>query len=109
MDNAPFLSARFDKLITRLPAPYRYGRAPYLVFFVSIIIALLVLDMFITPYINTVGVTISLALFLAFLFVLVYWGVPLAPIIHMGTAASAAMLCYVAWHAGGVFSPVWRG
>ena len=105
MDNAPFLSARFNKLIARLPAPYRYGRAPYLVFFVSIIIALLVLDMFITPYPNTVGVTIALAIFLAFLFVLVSWGVSLASIIHMGTAASAAMLCYLAWQAGGVFFP----
>ena len=99
------LQQGFERLVARLPAPYRDGKMPYIVFFVGVVITVLLVYSAISPYQNATPLFLSMAAWLLLLLVLVGRGMPLSWGVHMGTAAGAALLLYAVWNAGGVFSP----
>ena len=100
-----WLQQGFERLVARLPAPYREGKMPYIVAFVSVVITILLVYSAISPYQNATPLFLSMAAWLLLLLVLVNWGMPLSLGVHLGTAAGAAVLLYAVWNAGGVFSP----
>ena len=95
----------FERFVAFLPGPYREGKAPYIVFFVGLVIAILLVYSAISPYQNATPLFLSMAAWLAFLLVLFNFGMPLSWGVHLGTAAGACVLAYAVWNAGGVFSP----
>ena len=99
------LQQKFERLVARLPAPYREGKMPYIVFFVGVVIAILLVHSAISPYHNATPLFLSMAAWLSLLLVLVNFGMPLSWGVHLGTAAGACVLTYAVWNAGGVFSP----
>ena len=99
------LQSGFERLVVRLPVAYREGKMPYIAFFVSAIIAILLVYSAISPYHNATPLFLSMAVWLSLLLVLVNFGMPLAWGVHLGTAAGACVLAYAVWNAGGVFSP----
>lgn len=99
------LQQGFDRLVARLPAPYREGKMPYIVFFVTVVITILLLYSAISPYQNATPLFLSMAAWLSLLLLLINFGMPLSWGVHMGTLAGAVMLTYAVWNAGGVFSP----
>ena len=99
------LQQRFEQLVARLPAPYREGKMPYIVFFVGVVISILLVYSAISPYHNATPLFLSMAAWLSLLLVLVNFGMPLSWGVHLGTAAGACVLAYAVWNAGGVFSP----
>ena len=99
------LQRRFEWLVARLPAPYREGKMPYIVFFVSVVITILLVYSAISPYQNATPLFLSMAAWLATLLLLINFGMPLSWGVHLGTAAGACVVTYAVWNAGGVFSP----
>ena len=100
-----FVQRRFEKLVARLPVPYREGKMPYIVSFVTLVITILLVYSAISPYQNATPLFLSMAAWLLLLLVLAGRGMPLSWGVHLGTAAGAAVLLYAVWNAGGVFSP----
>jgi signal transduction histidine kinase len=92
-------------LVQHLPRAYRQGKMPYIFFFVSVIIAVLMIYAAISPYRHAVALFNGMAAWLVLLLLLVNHGMPLNWGIHMGTGAGALMLLYAVYSAGGVFSP----
>ena len=92
-------------LVQHLPRAFRHGKMPYIFFFVTVIIAVLLLYSLISPYRNAAVLFNSMAVWLVILLVLINRGMPLTWAVHMGTAAGAFVLFYSAYSAGGVFSP----
>lgn len=105
VNKAQLLTTRFEQVMARLPAPYRVGKMPYVLSFVTLVITVLLLYVAISPYQNASLMFLSMAIFLAFLVGLVNFGMPLSWGVHLGTGAGAVLLCLAVWHAGGVFSP----
>jgi signal transduction histidine kinase len=99
------LQQGFDRLVARLPASYREGKMPYIVFFVTVVIAILLVYSAISPYHNATPLFLSMAAWLSLLLVLYNYGMPLSWGVHLGTAAGACVLAYAVWSTGGVFSP----
>jgi signal transduction histidine kinase/CheY-like chemotaxis protein len=95
----------FARLVARLPTAYREGKMPYIVFFVTVVIAILLVYSAISPYHNATPLFLSMAAWLSLLLVLYNYGMPLSWGVHLGTAAGACVLAYAVWNAGGVFSP----
>ncbi|WP_416547062.1 ATP-binding protein [Limnohabitans sp. DCL3] len=95
----------FEWVVARLPAPYREGKMPYVVFFVTKAIALLLVYSALNTYQNSTPWLLMLAAWLALLLLLVNHGLSLSWGVHLGTVAGAFVLTYAAWHVGGVFSP----
>jgi signal transduction histidine kinase len=95
----------FERLVARLPRAYREGKMPYIVFFVTVVIAILLVYSAISPYHNATPLFLSMAAWLSLLLVLVNYGMPLSWGVHLGTAAGVCVLTYAVWNAGGVFSP----
>jgi hypothetical protein len=95
----------FERQVARLPMAYREGKMPYIVFFVTVVIAILLVYSAISPYHNATPLFLSMAAWLSLLLVLVNYGMPLSWGVHLGTAAGACVLAYAVWNAGGVFSP----
>ena len=92
-------------VIARMPARFRQGRMTYAFLFVMLMVCVLMVYAVITPYQNARGHYIAMSAFLVLLTVLVNRGMSLSWAVHLGTAAGAAMLAYLIWGAGGVFSP----
>jgi signal transduction histidine kinase len=92
-------------LVRHFPRAFRQGKMPYIFFFVTVIIAVLLLYAVISPYRNAALLFNSMAVWLVILLVLINRGMPLTWAVHMGTAAGAFVLLYSAYSAGGVFSP----
>jgi signal transduction histidine kinase len=92
-------------LVRHFPRAFRQGKMPYIFFFVTVIIAVLLLYAVISPYRNAALLFNSMAVWLVILLVLINRGMPLTWAVHMGTAAGAFVLFYSAYSAGGVFSP----
>ena len=99
------LQGRFEWLVARLPAPYREGKMPYIVFFVGVVITILLVYSAISPYQNATPLFLSMVAWLFLLLLLINFGMPLSWGVHMGTLAGACVLTYAVWNAGGVFSP----
>ena len=88
-----------------LPSAFREGKLPYMFFFVSLVIALLLVYSVISPYPYATPMFLSLAAFLVLLLVMVHFGLSLAWAVHLGSGAAAMVLVYAIWAAGGSFSP----
>ena len=91
--------------IRYLPKAFRQGKMPYIFFFVSTVVLVLLTYATISPYQNASGSFIAMSAWLILLLVLVNFGMPLNWGIHMGTGAGALMLLFAVFSAGGVFSP----
>jgi signal transduction histidine kinase/CheY-like chemotaxis protein len=105
MDETGLLTNRFERIIARLPSAFRVGKMPYVFFFVTMVITVLLVYVAISPYQNASPMFLSMAVFLLLLMVLVNFGMPLHWGVHLGTTAGAVLLCVAVWNAGGVFSP----
>jgi signal transduction histidine kinase len=95
----------FERLVARWPASYRQGKMPYIVFFVGVVIAILLVYSAISPYHNATPLFLTMAAWLSFLLLMYHFGMPLSWGVHLGTAAGACVLAYAVWSTGGVFSP----
>jgi signal transduction histidine kinase/CheY-like chemotaxis protein len=95
----------FSYLSAWLPGSFKKGKLPYMFFFVSLIIALLLVFAVISPYLYATPMFLTLAAFLVLLLVMVHFGISLAWAVHMGSAAAALVLLYAIWLSGGSFSP----
>ncbi len=100
---------RFDELaawvVPRLPKRFQEGRLPYLFFIVWLLIGVMVVLAFITPYPNGVPVPLAFAFVLLVLQLLFIWGMPLQAAVNLGLLAGLMQVSYAAWMSGGIFSP----
>jgi signal transduction histidine kinase len=92
-------------LAQHLPRAYRQGKMPYIFFFVSTVLLVLLTYAAVSPYQHATISFTALSAWLVVLLVLVNYGMPLNWGIHMGTVAGAFMLVFAVYSAGGVFSP----
>ena len=92
------LQGRFEWLVARLPAPYREGKMPYIVFFVGVVITILLVYSAISPYQNATPLFFSMVAWLFLLLLLINFGMPLSWGVHMGTLAGACVLTYAVWN-----------
>ena len=92
-------------LVQHFPKAFRQGKMPYIFFFVTVIIAVLLVYSAISPYRHATVLFTSMAGWLVILLVLINRGMPLNWAVHMGTAAGAFVLSFAAYSTGGVFSP----
>ena len=92
-------------LAQHLPRAYRQGKMPYIFFFVSTVLLVLLTYAAVSPYQHATASFTALSAWLLVLLVLVNYGMPLNWGIHMGTGAGALMLVFAVYGAGGVFSP----
>lgn len=106
-ENNPFrpVAGLMRRLTAFLPKSFQEGKLPYVFFFVSLIIALLLLYSVISPYLYATPMFLSFAAYLVLLLWLVHWGMSLAWMVHLGSAAACVVLLYAIWVAGGSFSP----
>jgi signal transduction histidine kinase/CheY-like chemotaxis protein len=92
-------------VIPRLPARFRGGPLPYLFFVVWLLIIVMVILAFITPYPNGVPVPLLYGIFLFVLQTLFIWGLPMQASINIGIMGGLFQASYAAWMSGGIFSP----
>ena len=88
-----------------LPKRFQEGRLPYLFFIVWLLIGVMVVLAFITPYPNGVPVPLAFAFVLLVLQLLFIWGMPLQAAVNLGLLAGLMQVSYAAWMSGGIFSP----
>ena len=100
-----FADNRFEKVVAYLPTSFREGKLPFVFFLVSMVIAVLLLNVALGPYQSASSMFLSMAVFLALLLALVHLGMPLSWGVHLGTLAGVVLLCLTVWDAGGIFSP----
>ncbi len=91
--------------VPRLPMRFQEGRLPYLFFVVWLLIGVMVILAFITPYPNGVPVPLAFAFVLLILQLLFIWGLPFSVAVHLGLLAGLLQVSYAAWTSGGIFSP----
>ena len=91
--------------VPRLPTRFQEGRLPYLFFVVWLLLGVMVVLSFITPYPNGVPVPLAFALVLVVLQLLFIWGMPFAVAANLGFFAALLQVSYAAWMSGGIFSP----
>jgi signal transduction histidine kinase len=98
--------ARFNAwVIPRLPVRFRDGPLPYLFFVVWLLIVMMVILSFVTPYPNGVPVPLAFGMYLFVLQTLYIWGLPMQAAINIGIFGGLFQACYGAWMSGGIFSP----
>jgi signal transduction histidine kinase len=98
-------SALLRRLTAFLPSSFQKGKLPYMFFFVSLMIALLLVYSVISPYPYATPMFLTFAAFLVLLLAMVHWGLSLTWAVHLGSGAAAVVLLYAIWVAGGSFSP----
>ena len=91
--------------IPRLPVRFQEGRRPYLFFVVWLLIIMMVVLAFITPYPNGFSVSLTFACVLLVLQFLFIWGLPFFVAANLGLFAGFLHVTYAAWMSGGIFSP----
>jgi signal transduction histidine kinase/ActR/RegA family two-component response regulator len=91
--------------IPRLPERFQEGRRPYLFFVVWLLIIMMVILAFITPYPNGFSVSLTFACVLLVLQFLFIWGLPFFVAANLGLFAGFLHVTYAAWMSGGIFSP----
>jgi len=92
-------------VVPRLPVRFREGRLPYLFFVVWLLIIVMVILAYITPYPNGVPVPLAFAFVLLVLQLLFIWGLPFLVAANLGLFAGFLQVTYAAWMSGGIFSP----
>jgi hypothetical protein len=93
------------RLVAKLPLRYQQGKMPYVFFFCTMVIVVLMTYAVISPYVYARE---TFSLFSAFLFgvmVMINRGMSLNLATHLATGLGALMLCYGAWVSGGMYSP----
>jgi len=88
-----------------MPQRFREGRLPYLFFIVWLLIGMMVVLAFISPYPNGVPVPLVFAFALWVLYLLFIWGMPLNVAFNLGLFAGLVQMSYASWMSGGIFSP----
>jgi signal transduction histidine kinase len=91
--------------IPYLPKRFQEGRLPYLFFIIWVLIGVMVVLAFITPYPNGVPVSLEFAAVLLILQLLFIWGMPFTVAANVGLLAALLQVSYAAWMSGGIFSP----
>lgn len=92
-------------LIPRLPERFQVGKTPYAVLFGLLIIGVMLVFAWISPYAYGTLVPLVSAATLAFQIFLLYKGMSLTKAVHLATALGAAQIIFAAWVSGGIFSP----
>lgn len=91
--------------VPHLPKRFQEGRLPYLFFIVWVLIGVMVILAYITPYPNGVPVPLAFACVLLILQLLFIWGMPFTVAANLGLLAALSQVSYAAWMSGGIFSP----
>jgi signal transduction histidine kinase/CheY-like chemotaxis protein len=94
-----------QQVIPRLPERFQEGKMPYAVLFGTLIIGVMLVFAWISPYAYGTLVPLVAAALLAFQIYLLYRGMPLATAVHVATALGAVHIIFAAWVSGGIFSP----
>lgn len=94
-----------QQVIPRLPERFQEGKMPYAVLFGMLIIGVMLVFAWISPYAYGTLVPLVAAALLAFQIYLLYRGMPLATAVHVATALGAVHIIFAAWVSGGIFSP----
>jgi signal transduction histidine kinase/CheY-like chemotaxis protein len=92
-------------VIPRLPHRFQQGKMPYVVLFASLIIIVMLVFAWISPYAYGTLVPLVAAATLMLQLVLLYKGVSLQTMVHLATALGAIQIIFAAWVSGGIFSP----
>ncbi len=93
------------KIVAKLPLRYQQGKMPYVFFFCTMVIVVLMTYAVISPYAYARE---TFSLFSAFLFaimIMINRGMSLNLATHLATGLGAIMLFYGVWVSGGVHSP----
>ena len=93
------------RIVARLPVRYQQGKMPYVFFFATMVIVVLLFYAAVSPYPYAQVTFSSFSVILLVLLVLVNWGLSLNLAIHIGTGLGTLMLLYAVWVSGGVHSP----
>jgi len=97
---------RFSEwVVPRLPERFREPPLPYLFFVVWLLIVVMGILAWITPYPNGIPVPLAFGVFLIILQTLYVWGLPMRTSINIGLMGGLFQLTYAAWMSGGIFSP----
>lgn len=94
-----------QQVIPRLPERFQEGKMPYAVLFGMLIIGVMLVFAWISPYAYGTLVPLVAAGLLAFQIYLLYRGMSLATAVHVATALGAVHIIFAAWVSGGIFSP----
>ena len=92
-------------VIPRLPHRFQQGKMPYAVLFASLIIVVMLVFAWISPYVYGTLVPLVAAATLMLQLFLLYKGVSLQTTVHLATALGAIQIVFAAWVSGGIFSP----
>jgi hypothetical protein len=92
-------------VIPRLPHRFQQGKMPYAVLFASLIIIVMLVFAWISPYVYGTLVPLVAAATLMLQLFLLYKGVSLQTTVHLATALGAIQIVFAAWVSGGIFSP----
>jgi len=95
----------WPRLVSCLPSSFREDKRPYVFLFALLIIVLLLVFTLISRYPHAPALFLPMAGLVVLLMLAVHKGLPLSSAVHIATAAGAAVLLYVIWRSGGVFSP----
>lgn len=94
-----------QQVIPRLPQRFQEGKMPYAVLFAMLIIGVMLVFAWISPYAYGTLVPLVAAGLLAFQIYLLYRGMSLSAAVHIATALGAVHIMFAAWVSGGIFSP----
>ncbi len=94
-----------QQVIPRLPERFQEGKMPYAVLFGMLIIGVMLVFAWISPYAYGTLVPLVAAALLAFQIYLLYRGMSLSTAVHVATALGAVHIIFAAWVSGGIFSP----
>ena len=89
-----------------LPAVYRRGKGPYIVFFVGFAALMLLVYSATTAYSDLAPLFVLMATCWLVLLVLFNYGMSLSVGVHLGTLAGLSLLAVAVWQTGGIFSPL---
>ena len=92
-------------VIPRLPERFQAGKTPYAVLFGVLIIGVMLVFAWISPYAYGTLVPLVSAATLALQIFFLYRGMSLAKTVHLATALGAVQIVFAAWVSGGIFSP----
>jgi signal transduction histidine kinase/ActR/RegA family two-component response regulator len=92
-------------VVPHLPERFREPPLPYLFFVVWLLIFVMGILAWVTPYPNGIPVPLAFGIFLIILQTLYIWGLPMKMSIHVGLFGGLVQLTYAAWMSGGIFSP----
>lgn len=92
-------------VVPHLPKRFREGRLPYLFMVVWLLILVMVVLAYITPYPHGIPVPLVFALVLVVLQLLFIWGMGFELAVNLGFFVALLHISYASWLSGGIFSP----